>query len=101
MVGQISHPRHISTMAKKPTKPGADGEEEGEAKPASKGGIVGLLKNRIVLGVLGLAIIGGGGAFAAMKMGYLGGHEEGRRVRPRPRRRRRRRSRSRSSTCRR
>jgi flagellar FliL protein len=63
-------------MAKKPTKPGADGEEEGETKPARKGGIVGLLKNRIVLGVLGLAIIGGGGAFAAMKLGYLGGHEK-------------------------
>jgi flagellar protein FliL len=60
-------------MAKKPKKP--EGEEEGDAKPAKSGGIAGLLKNRIVIGVLGLAIIGGGGAFAAMKMGFIGGGE--------------------------
>jgi flagellar FliL protein len=60
-------------MAKKPKKP--DGEEEGEAKPAKKGGILGLLKNRIVIGVVGLALVGGGGAFAAMKMGMIGGGE--------------------------
>jgi flagellar FliL protein len=60
-------------MAKKPKKP--DGEEEGEAKPVKRGGILGLLKNRIVIGVVGLAVIGGGGAFAAMKMGMIGGGE--------------------------
>src|SRR5690349_14902942 len=65
-------------MAKKAKKP--DGEEEGEAKPVKKGGILGLLKNRIVIGVVGLALVGGGGAFAAIKMGMIGGggeHKEG------------------------
>jgi len=61
-------------MAKKPKKPEADEEESG-AKPEKKG-IMGLLKNKLVLGGLALVLLGGGG-FGVWKAGLIGGHKEG------------------------
>lgn len=61
-------------MAKRPQKPAADAEEGGEAKPSKKAGALGLLKNKLVLGGLALLVLAGGGGFAAMKLGLIGGH---------------------------
>ena len=61
-------------MAKKPKKPEADEEESG-AKPEKKG-IMGLLKNKLVLGGLALVLLGGGG-FGVWKAGLIGGGKEG------------------------
>jgi flagellar protein FliL len=58
-------------MAKKQKKPGAEGEE-GEAKSTGKPGLMGFVKNKLVLsGVAALILLGGGGV-GAMKMGLLG-----------------------------
>lgn len=59
-------------MAKSPKKTEDEGGEEGApAKPRRK---LGLLKSKLVLGILALVLIGGAGTFTVLKMGYLGGH---------------------------
>jgi flagellar FliL protein len=64
-------------MAKKPKKPEADdGEGESGGKAEKKGGIMGLLKNKLVLGGLALVILGGGGGLGAWKFGLIGGHKD-------------------------
>ena len=60
-------------MAKKPKKPDADGEGEGASE--KKGGLMGLLKNKLVLGGLALVLLSGGG-FSVWKSGLIGGHKE-------------------------
>jgi len=55
-----------------------DDTEAGDDAPQPKGrrkaGLGGILKSKVVLAVVALALIGGGGGFAALKMGLLGGH---------------------------
>ena len=65
-------------MAKKPAKPDAEGEEEGEGGARKKGGLAGLLKSKLVLAAVAVLLLAGGGGAGAWKMGYLGGaHAEG------------------------
>lgn len=60
-------------MAKKPKKTEPEGGEG--ASPPAKGGIMGLLRNKLVLGGILLVLLGGGG-FGAWKAGFLGGKQE-------------------------
>jgi flagellar FliL protein len=63
-------------MAKKPKKPEADtGDDGAGGKPDKKGGLMGLLKNKLVLGGLALVILGGGG-LGVWKAGLIGGHKD-------------------------
>ena len=61
-------------MAKKPKKPEAD-SGEGEGASEKKGGLKGLLKNKLVLGGIALVVLAGVG-FGVMKSGLIGGHKE-------------------------
>jgi flagellar FliL protein len=60
-------------MAKKPKKSEVDAEEDVDAKPAPKARLLGHLRNRIAIGAAVILLAAGGGIFAAIKTGFLGG----------------------------
>src|SRR5262245_13121958 len=64
-------------MARKPQKPDADGESEGEASSSGGKGLKGLVRSKLALAGVAVLLLAGGGAFGAMKMGLVGGHGDG------------------------